>query len=42
VLRLLDCSGGQVLYRGDDIGTLSNERAQAAQALQIIFRTVRA
>jgi len=39
VLRLLDCSGGQVLYRGDDIGTLSNERMRKLRSkLQIIFQ----
>jgi peptide/nickel transport system ATP-binding protein len=39
VLRLLDCSGGQVLYRGDDIGALSNERMRKLRSkLQIIFQ----
>jgi peptide/nickel transport system ATP-binding protein len=39
VLRLLDCTAGQVLYRGDDIGTLSNERMRKLRSkLQIIFQ----
>jgi peptide/nickel transport system ATP-binding protein len=39
VLRLLDCTGGQVLYRGDDIGKLSNERMRKLRSrLQIIFQ----
>jgi peptide/nickel transport system ATP-binding protein len=39
VLRLLDCTGGQVLYRGDDIGKLSNERMRRLRSkLQIIFQ----
>jgi peptide/nickel transport system ATP-binding protein len=39
VLRLLDCTGGQVLYRGDDIGQLSNERMRRLRSkLQIIFQ----
>jgi peptide/nickel transport system ATP-binding protein len=39
VLRLLDCTSGQVLYRGDDIGTLSNERMRKLRSkLQIIFQ----
>jgi peptide/nickel transport system ATP-binding protein len=39
VLRLIDCTGGQVLYRGDDIGTLSNERMRKLRSkLQIIFQ----
>jgi peptide/nickel transport system ATP-binding protein len=39
VLRLLDCTAGQVLYRGDDIGALSNERMRKLRSkLQIIFQ----
>ena len=39
VLRLLDCTAGQVLYRGEDIGTLSNERMRKLRSkLQIIFQ----
>jgi peptide/nickel transport system ATP-binding protein len=39
VLRLLDCTAGQVLYRGDDIGQLSNERMRKLRSkLQIIFQ----
>jgi peptide/nickel transport system ATP-binding protein len=39
VLRLLDCTGGQVLYRGDDIGQLSNARLRRLRSkLQIIFQ----
>jgi peptide/nickel transport system ATP-binding protein len=39
VLRLLDCTDGQVLYRGDDIGALSNERMRKLRSkLQIIFQ----
>jgi len=39
VLRLLECTGGQVLYRGDDIGRLSNERMRRLRSkLQIIFQ----
>ena len=39
VLRLLECTAGQVLYRGDDIGTLSNERMRKLRSkLQIIFQ----
>ncbi|MES2956871.1 MAG: ABC transporter ATP-binding protein [Pseudomonadota bacterium] len=39
VLRLLDCTGGQVLYRGDDIGLLSNEHMRKLRSrLQIIFQ----
>ncbi|HVK32412.1 MAG TPA: ATP-binding cassette domain-containing protein, partial [Burkholderiaceae bacterium] len=39
VLRLLECTAGQVLYRGDDIGTRSNERMRKLRSkLQIIFQ----
>ena len=39
LLRLLECTGGQVLYRGDDIGRLSNERMRRLRSkLQIIFQ----
>ncbi len=39
VLRLLDCSGGQVLYRGEDMAGLSNERMRKLRSkLQIIFQ----
>jgi peptide/nickel transport system ATP-binding protein len=39
VLRLLECTDGQVLYRGDDIGALSNERMRKLRSkLQIIFQ----
>jgi len=39
VLRLVDPSGGQVLYRGDDIGALSGERMRKLRSkLQIIFQ----
>ena len=39
VLRLLDCTAGQVLYRGDDIGKLSGERMRRLRSkLQIIFQ----
>ena len=39
VLRLLECTGGQVLYRGDDIGQLSNARRRKLRSkLQIIFQ----
>ena len=39
VLRLVDLSGGQVLYRGDDIGALSAERMRKLRSkLQIIFQ----
>ena len=39
VLRLIECTGGQVLYRGDDIGRLSNARMrQLRSKLQIIFQ----
>ena len=39
VLRLVDPSGGQVLYRGDDIGKLSAERMRKLRSkLQIIFQ----
>ncbi|MBI3368346.1 MAG: ABC transporter ATP-binding protein [Burkholderiales bacterium] len=39
VLRLLDCTAGQVLYRGDDIGKLSGERMRKLRSkLQIIFQ----
>jgi peptide/nickel transport system ATP-binding protein len=39
VLRLLECTAGQVLYRGEDIGTLSNEHMRKLRSkLQIIFQ----
>ena len=39
VLRLLDCTAGQVLYRGDDIGKLSGERMRKLRSkLQIVFQ----
>ena len=39
VLRLLECTGGQVLYRGDDIGALSNGQMRKLRSkLQIIFQ----
>jgi len=39
VLCLLDCTAGQVLYRGDDIGKLSGERMRKLRSkLQIIFQ----
>src|SRR4051794_17362745 len=39
VLRLLDCTAGQVFYRGDDIGALSGERMRKLRSkLQIIFQ----
>ena len=39
VLRLLECTAGQVLYRGEDIGTLSSERMRKLRSkLQIIFQ----
>ncbi|MGJ7490288.1 ABC transporter ATP-binding protein [Variovorax sp. ZT4R33] len=39
VLRLLERSGGEVLYRGDDIGQLSGERMRRLRSkLQIIFQ----
>ena len=39
VLRLLDCTAGQVLYRGEDIGKLSSERMRKLRSkLQIIFQ----
>jgi peptide/nickel transport system ATP-binding protein len=39
VLRLLDCTAGQVLYRGEDIAPLSNERMRRLRSkLQIIFQ----
>jgi peptide/nickel transport system ATP-binding protein len=39
VLRLVDCTAGQVLYRGDDIGKLSGERMRKLRSkLQIIFQ----
>ncbi|HEY6086885.1 MAG TPA: ABC transporter ATP-binding protein [Burkholderiaceae bacterium] len=39
VLRLLDCTAGQVLHRGEDIGLLSTERMRKLRSkLQIIFQ----
>jgi peptide/nickel transport system ATP-binding protein len=39
VLRLLESTSGQVLYRGDDIGALSGERMRKLRSkLQIIFQ----
>ena len=39
VLRLLECTAGQVLYRGEDIGTLSSEHMRKLRSkLQIIFQ----
>jgi peptide/nickel transport system ATP-binding protein len=39
VLRLLERTSGQVLYRGDDIGALSGERMRKLRSkLQIIFQ----
>ena len=39
VLRLLDCTAGQVLYRGEDIGKLSSEHMRKLRSkLQIIFQ----
>jgi peptide/nickel transport system ATP-binding protein len=39
VLRLLECTSGQVLYRGEDIGLLSNERMRRLRSkLQIVFQ----
>ena len=39
VLRLLECTAGQVLYRGEDIGTLSAEHMRKLRSkLQIIFQ----
>jgi peptide/nickel transport system ATP-binding protein len=39
VLRLLDCTGGQVLYRGEDIAALSGARMRRLRSrLQIIFQ----
>ena len=39
VLRLIERTEGQVLYRGDDIGTLSGERMRKLRSkLQIIFQ----
>jgi len=39
VLRLIECTAGQVLYRGDDIGALSNEKMRKLRSkLQIIFQ----
>jgi peptide/nickel transport system ATP-binding protein len=39
VLRLVDRSGGEVLYRGEDIGALSAERMRRLRSkLQIIFQ----
>jgi peptide/nickel transport system ATP-binding protein len=39
VLRLVERTEGQVLYRGDDIGTLSGERMRKLRSkLQIIFQ----
>lgn len=39
VLRLLECTSGQVLYRGQDIGALSSERLRKLRSkLQIIFQ----
>ena len=39
VLRLLESTGGQVLYRGEDIGKLSNESMRRLRSkLQIIFQ----
>jgi peptide/nickel transport system ATP-binding protein len=39
VLRLLECTAGQVLYRGEDIATLSGERMRKLRSkLQIIFQ----
>ena len=39
VLRLIERTGGQVLYRGDDLGALSAERMRRLRSkLQIIFQ----
>ena len=39
VLRLVEATAGQVLYRGDDIGELSSERLRRLRSkLQIIFQ----
>ncbi len=39
VLRLLECTGGQVLYRGEDIGRLSSTALRRLRSkLQIIFQ----
>ena len=39
VLRLTERTGGQVLYRGDDLASLSNERMRKTRSkLQIIFQ----
>ena len=39
VLRLLECTAGQVLYRGEDIGALPAERLRKLRSkLQIIFQ----
>jgi peptide/nickel transport system ATP-binding protein len=39
VLRLVEASAGQVLYRGEDVGALSNERMRRLRSkLQIIFQ----
>ncbi len=39
VLRLLECTGGQVLYRGEDIGRLSSTALRGLRSrLQIIFQ----
>lgn len=39
VLRLIERTGGQVLYRGDDLGALSAERMRKLRSkLQIIFQ----
>ena len=39
VLRLLDCTDGEVRYRGDDIGKLSGEQMRKLRSkLQIIFQ----
>ena len=39
VLRLVEASAGQVLYRGEDVGALSNEKMRRLRSkLQIIFQ----